>query len=57
MPGKKRPSNSDLNLDRIADEEARREPDEGIFELFPKPEDVPDEDAPLARDDDGEQRP
>jgi hypothetical protein len=57
VPGGKRPSNSDLNLDRIVDEEARRTPEEGIFELFPKPEEVPDEDAPLARDDDVEQRP
>ena len=53
--GERRPKNSDLRLDRLEDEEAERERDreKGILELFPKD----DEDAPLTRDDDAEQRP
>jgi hypothetical protein len=57
MSEKKRRSNSELNLDRIAEEEARRPPEKGIFELFHRRKKEPDEDTPLARDDEGEQRP
>jgi hypothetical protein len=47
----KRLSNSELRLKRLEEqEEAEREGEKGIFELFPQ-----DEDAPLARDEDGEQ--
>jgi hypothetical protein len=42
----KRLSNSEQQLQRIAEEEAKREEPKGILELFPR-----DEDAPLARDD------
>jgi hypothetical protein len=48
----RRPTNSELRLSRLDDEDARREKEQGIFELFPKEElELPDEDAPLARDD------
>jgi len=45
--GEKRPTNSELNLRRLEEEEARRAGAEprGIFEIFPR-----DEDAPLSRD-------
>jgi hypothetical protein len=56
--GEKRPTNSELRLGRLDEEESEREKKPGILELFddpkPKPdEDVPhgpDEDAPLGRD-------
>ena len=43
----KRPSNSELHLQHIEEEEAEREKPESILELFDR-----DEDAPIARDDD-----
>ena len=47
----KRLSNSEARLKRLEEaEEAEREAEKGIFELFPQ-----DEDAPLARDEDGEE--
>ena len=42
----KRLSNSEQQLQRLAEEEAERDEPKGIFELFDR-----DEDAPLARDD------
>ena len=53
--GDRRPKNSELRLDRLGDEEEEleREREKGILELFPKE----DEDAPLTRDGDAEQRP
>jgi hypothetical protein len=48
--GEKRPTNSELNLDRLEQEDALREEELGILELFDRPEDAPDEDAPLERD-------
>ena len=46
----KRVSNSDLHLLKLeVEEQAERDVPKGILELFPK-----DEDAPIARDDDGE---
>jgi hypothetical protein len=47
----KRVSNSELRLNRLEDEEAAREPEEGILELFEPEQTEQDEDAPLARDD------
>ena len=47
MPGK-RPTNSELHLQRLQEEEeARRGEEKGILELFPR-----DEDEPLTRDGD-----
>jgi hypothetical protein len=48
----RRPTNSELRLARLEGDEARREAQPGILELFDRPEPPPDEDAPLARDDD-----
>ena len=46
----KRPTNSELKLQQLEEKEEREASEEkGILELFPK-----DEDAPIARDDDGE---
>jgi hypothetical protein len=45
----KRPSNSEQRLLKLEEEEAQRDVQPGILELF-----EPDEDAPLSRDDDGE---
>jgi hypothetical protein len=42
----KRPTNSELALMRLEEQEAERQAETGILELF-----EPDEDAPLARDD------
>ena len=42
----KRVSNSELHLQRLEEEEARRERGRGILEIFPA-----DADAPLSRDD------
>jgi hypothetical protein len=47
----KRPSNSELHLKRLEEqEEAERQAEKGILELFPQ-----DEDAPLARDEDSDE--
>jgi len=48
----RRPTNSELRLSRLDDEESEREDEPGILELFDQPEAVPDEDAPVTRDDD-----
>jgi hypothetical protein len=45
----RRPSNSELRLRRLTEEELDSEP-RGIFEIFEEREQA-DEDAPLARDD------
>jgi len=42
--------NSERKLKKIEEEEAEREEREGILELFLRPEEERDEDAPLARD-------
>ena len=42
----KRPTNSELALMRLEEQDAERQAETGILELF-----EPDEDAPLARDD------
>jgi hypothetical protein len=47
----RRPTNSELRLSKLEDEEPTRD-DRGILELFEEEAAVvPDEDAPLARDD------
>ena len=48
----RRPTNSELRLARLEEDEARREDQPGILELFDHLEPLPDEDAPLARDND-----
>ena len=48
--GEKRPTNSELRLSRLDDEEVVREDGHGILELFADPAEEPDEDAPLERD-------
>jgi hypothetical protein len=48
--GEKRPTNSELHLDRLEKEDALREEELGILELFDHPAEAPDEDAPLERD-------
>jgi hypothetical protein len=48
--GEKRRKNSELNLDRLAQEEALREEERGILELFDHDAQEPDEDAPIERD-------
>jgi hypothetical protein len=48
--GEKRPKNSELRLSRLEDEEAEREKQPGILELFDDTTPPPDEDAPLHRD-------
>jgi hypothetical protein len=50
--GEKRRSNSELNLDRLEKEEALREEERGILELFDDEAEEPDEDAPMLRDGD-----
>ncbi|HZC30439.1 MAG TPA: hypothetical protein VE261_02905 [Gaiellaceae bacterium] len=45
-----RTRNSEQKLQKIEEEEAAREADEGILELFHRDEEERDEDAPLARD-------
>jgi hypothetical protein len=45
----RRPTNSELRLRRLTEEEPDSEP-RGILEIFAEPEQA-DEDAPLARDD------
>ena len=46
VSGEKRPSNSELRLIKIEEEESKRDEPEGLLELFEA-----DEDAPIARDD------
>jgi hypothetical protein len=46
----KRPTNSELHLDRLEKEEKRCEEEKGILELFDDGKEKPDEDAPLERD-------
>jgi hypothetical protein len=48
--GEKRPTNSELRLNRLEEEDAKREEEPGIYELFDDPDAEPDEDAPLERD-------
>jgi hypothetical protein len=48
--GEKRPTNSELHLDQLDKEDALREEEGGILELFDDPSAEPDEDAPLERD-------
>jgi len=48
--GEKRPTNSELRLDRLEKEDALREEERGILELFERPSEEPDEDAPMERD-------
>jgi hypothetical protein len=48
--GEKRPTNSELHLDRLEKEEALRKEERGILELFDDPVEEPDEDAPIERD-------
>jgi hypothetical protein len=49
--GEKRISNSELRLQRLEEEDAQRDRERGILELFD--DDEPrDEDAPLAREED-----
>ena len=50
----RRPTNSELRLAKLEEDEARREAQPGILELFDHLEPPPDEDAPLARDDDAQ---
>jgi hypothetical protein len=47
----RRLKNSERKLDKLEEEEAEREDQPGILELFLRPEDQGDADAPLARDD------
>jgi hypothetical protein len=48
----RRLTNSELRLNRLEEEDARREDEGGILELFPEEDrEQVDEDAPLARDD------
>ena len=47
----RRLKNSERKLDRVEEEEAEREAEAGILELFLRQEEERDEDAPLARDD------
>jgi hypothetical protein len=48
--GEKRPTNSERHLDRLEKENALREEELGILELFDRPAELPDEDAPMERD-------
>jgi hypothetical protein len=47
----RRPSNSELKLLKIEEEEAKREDQPGVLELFDRAAQQRAEDAPLARDD------
>jgi hypothetical protein len=47
----RRQSNSERKLEKLQEEEAERDDDKGILELFHRDEEKRDEDAPLARDD------
>jgi hypothetical protein len=46
----RRQKNSERKLEKLEEEEAEREDQPGILELFLRPEEERDEDAPLARD-------
>ena len=46
----KRPTNSELHLAQLDEDEALRDKEEGILELFRDPKQCPDEDAPIERD-------
>ena len=46
----RRPTNSELRLSQLDEEESLRDKEEGILELFSDPKPVLDEDAPLERD-------
>jgi hypothetical protein len=50
--GDKRPTNSELRLAKLDEEDAQREPHRGILELFRRPKPKPDVDAPPQRDED-----
>jgi hypothetical protein len=51
----RRPSNSELRLRRLERKDPSTDEERGILELFDDAvEPEPDEDAPLAREDDGE---
>ena len=47
---KRRLKNSERKLDQLEEDEAERKDEAGILELFLRPEEERDEDAPLARD-------
>lgn len=49
MP-ERRPTNSELRLRRLEQEDAAADEERGILELFDTDEPEPDEDAPLARE-------
>lgn len=49
---RKRPTNSELRLSRLDEEESRRERERGILEIFGDRKPGPDGDAPPARDGD-----
>ncbi len=51
----RRPSNSELRLRRLEQEEPDPRAERGILEIFAVEEPAADEDAPLARDDDGDE--
>ena len=46
----KRPTNSELRLSRLEDDELPVDEERGILELFDTPAETPDEDAPMDRD-------
>ena len=48
----KRPTNSELRLSRLDDEDSQREPQRGILELFARLEPKADADPPPKQDDD-----
>ena len=54
--GDKRLTNLELHLDQLEKEDASREKELGILELFDDPAQAPDEDAPLLRDGDAPRR-
>jgi hypothetical protein len=50
--GEKRPTNSELRLNRLEEEDSHREHEPGILEIFDDQKPELDEDAPLRRDED-----
>lgn len=48
--GERRPTNSELRLDKLEREEPEADEERGILELFVGPEAERDEDTPLRRD-------
>jgi hypothetical protein len=52
--GEKRPTNSELRLNRLDEEDSQREHEPGILEIFHDRKPEPDEDAPLGRDEDAQ---